>query len=280
LEGNFRLYGLSFKVLTTEEGRPVPHDVVLKLANGPAIPQLSLFVANGRAIPEAQVLRVFEDFPGVTHRLLRLRPVFISSISYATPPVGSGPIMVNVTLNYGSLLFTVREPNERGDLGPEAETEWDVASMETQACETGDLNFGQGPSLLIKENQLEIDNFSFSVSQPGTGHTGGGGGGGRPIFEDVSVTRRLSLHSPCLFGNVLNQREFNVRIERLEGVETITRTTGLLLENARVTSYSLVGDDMEHMTFSYKKITWSEEGNGEEPRETGWDLERNLSSGS
>ena len=47
--------------------------------------------------------------------LLELRDVVITSVNCGPPPVGGGPILVELALNYGRVIFSIREFDEQGN---------------------------------------------------------------------------------------------------------------------------------------------------------------------
>lgn len=49
------------------------------------------------------------------------------------------------------------------------------------------------------KNEIQIDSFSFGVSNSGSGHTGGGHGTGKATFQDLHCTTKYGKQSAKLF---------------------------------------------------------------------------------
>lgn len=48
-------------------------------------------------------------------------------------------------------------------------------------------------------DEIEVQSFSWGVANAGGSGGGGGGGAGRPTFQDLVITARISVASPPLF---------------------------------------------------------------------------------
>ncbi len=82
--------------------------------------------------------------------LLELRDVVITSVNCAPPPVGGGPILMELALNYGRVIFSIREFDEQGNPVLQSLTDRNVVGNAVQRCNVrAPLNFAQGPASLI-----------------------------------------------------------------------------------------------------------------------------------
>ena len=92
------------------------------------------------------------------------------------------------------------------------------------------------------KGEIDIDSFSWGVTQMGTGGRGGGGGGGKASFQDLHFTTKLSKASPKLFlccatGEHIKKAVLTVRKAGKEQQEYYKVT----LSDVLVSSYQIGG---------------------------------------
>ena len=132
--------------------------------------------------------------------------------------------------------------------------------------------------------ELDIDSFSWGVSQAGGFGTGAGGGTGKAVLQDISFTAKLSKASPilmlhCANGKHLDSATLTVRKSGEDRQEYYVVT----IEDIIVSSYQVGGTDtipMDQFTFNFAIIKFSykpqkEDGTLDSAVEAGWDQEKN-----
>ena len=109
------------------------------------------------------------------------------------------------------------------------------------------------------KGQIEIDSFSWGVSNSGSMAAGGGGGAGKVQFQDFHFTKTVDKSSPKLMQAVATG-------EHLKTMDLTVRKAGgtqmeyyvIHLEDILVSSYSTSGSSggllMEEISFNYQKI--------------------------
>lgn len=129
---------------------------------------------------------------------------------------------------------------------------------------------------------IELDSFSFGMSQPAPSHTGSGGAAaGKVTFGDVVVVKELDKASPKLMQAVATGEnhgmvELHLTKKTDDGSTTYMRWE---LKNVRVTSYSVSGsgDDArptEQLSLNFEEIKvvyTSSKGTGDAATETQFD---------
>ncbi|NUR47986.1 MAG: type VI secretion system tube protein Hcp [Hamadaea sp.] len=110
--------------------------------------------------------------------------------------------------------------------------------------------------------EIELESFSFGVTNNGSGGGGAGGGSGKAVFGDLMVTKRADSASPKLFlaaanGTHLATAVLTVEKSRRAPMPYLTIT----LEEVLVSSFQ-TGDDnggdtpYESIAFNYGKLTY------------------------
>jgi type VI secretion system secreted protein Hcp len=79
------------------------------------------------------------------------------------------------------------------------------------------------------KSEIEIENYSFGVSQQGTMAYGGGGGAGKAQFQDFHFTKRVDKATPNLFVAAATGRHFG------SAVLTVRKAGGQQEEYLKVT---------------------------------------------
>ncbi|PWG63263.1 Hcp family type VI secretion system effector [Spiribacter halobius] len=80
---------------------------------------------------------------------------------------------------------------------------------------------------------IEVVNWSWGASQPGTMHSGGGGGTGKASFGDISVAKYVDKASPTLWKNLASGKHF---------------------ESGKLTVRKAGGEQLEYLVIELKKI--------------------------
>lgn len=130
-------------------------------------------------------------------------------------------------------------------------------------------------------NAIEIDSFSWGVSQ--TGHsTGGGGGSGKATFQDISFKKGIDKSSPILFQSVPEGKHYKSATlmgRRTDGSQFMV----VKLSDVLVSSFTqgAAGDmPTESFSLNYTKIEFdympqNPDGSTGAPVHGGWDVKAN-----
>jgi len=136
---------------------------------------------------------------------------------------------------------------------------------------------------------MEIDSFSWGVSQPASAvvSTAGGGTVGRASFGDLAVSKALDSATPNIaLASASGQhiKEVIIELFRAAGDKRV-KYMEIKMEDAIISSLSLGGGSgglpSESLTFNYAKINWTYTkqeragGGGGGNVAAGWDLKTN-----
>jgi type VI secretion system Hcp family effector len=109
---------------------------------------------------------------------------------------------------------------------------------------------------------IDIESFSWGVTQTGT--TGGGGAGsGKASFSDLAITKRLDKFSPMIARDVAegrHLREVILEVNAMMRNGTPQTYLEIKMSDVLVTSYQIAGMSggnqlpMESISFNYGKI--------------------------
>jgi type VI secretion system secreted protein Hcp len=136
------------------------------------------------------------------------------------------------------------------------------------------------------KGQIEIDSFSWGVSNTGSFASGGGGGAGKATFQDIHFTMHVNKASPKLMQAAATG-------EHIKSVDLTVRKAGgtqmdyytIHLEDILVSSYSSSGSSgelpMEEISFNYQKIEFqyiptNADGTAAEAVKASWNLATNT----
>ena len=138
------------------------------------------------------------------------------------------------------------------------------------------------------KDTIEIESFSWGVSQTGARSSGGGGGAGKASFQDLHFTARVSKASPLLFkrcatGQHIKKATLFVRKAGGQQQDYMKIT----LSDVLVSSYKVAPDEdfdsvpTDQVSLSFAKIEYSYQptlSNGAlgAPVQSGWDLKKNV----
>jgi type VI secretion system secreted protein Hcp len=137
--------------------------------------------------------------------------------------------------------------------------------------------------------QIDVESWSFGLSQTGSfGYGGGGGGSGKVQFDALSFVSRMSIASPklqaaCASGQHIPQVILTCRKAGGQQVPFFTVT----LTDVLVSGYTVKAEDeqlplpLDNVTLAFAKIeiayaTQSGTGSVGAAVKAGWDLNRNV----
>ena len=132
------------------------------------------------------------------------------------------------------------------------------------------------------KGQIEIDSFSWGVSNSGSMAAGGGGGAGKASFSDLHFTKTVDKSSPKLMEAVATG-------EHLRSVDLVVRKAGgeqleyykIELQDVVISGYSTTGSSgeapSESISLNFSKIVFeytpqNADGTAAAPLKVGYDL--------
>jgi type VI secretion system secreted protein Hcp len=133
------------------------------------------------------------------------------------------------------------------------------------------------------KNEINIESFSWGVSQMGTHGAGGGGGAGKVSVHDISITKVIDKSSPILFQSVATGKHFPKAVlvgRKTDGHEFLV----IELEDILISSFEQDGDrsnlPMDQVSINFAKIIvkyypQGADGRTESPVVRGWDIKMN-----
>jgi type VI secretion system secreted protein Hcp len=110
------------------------------------------------------------------------------------------------------------------------------------------------------KGEIDIESFSFGVSQPGTSSTGGGGGSGKASFSDLSIVKKADKSSPnlmlkCATGEHIASALLTVRKAGGSQQEYYKiKLTDLLVSNFQNTGSGGDSIPIESLSLNFAKI--------------------------
>jgi len=138
------------------------------------------------------------------------------------------------------------------------------------------------------KEQIEVQSYSFGLTQAGTFAFGGGGGAGKAQFQDISFAARVSKASPMLFLKCANG-------QHLPGATLSARKAGerpleflqIKLNDVIITSYQNGGSSgsdslpVDQFSINYAKIEFAyteqkDDGSAGEVTRAAWDVKANT----
>lgn len=137
------------------------------------------------------------------------------------------------------------------------------------------------------KNAIQVESFSWGVSQAGSFDSGGGGGAGRAAFQDFHFVMKVNKSSPtlmlaCATGQHMAEAKLICRKAGGEQSEYLTIT----MKDVMVTSFQTGGSGgsdvipMEQISLGYSKVEFEYKeqaaaGTTTSPIKTGYDLKAN-----
>lgn len=136
------------------------------------------------------------------------------------------------------------------------------------------------------KGEIEIESFTFGVSNTGTAGRGGGMGAGKAFFQDISFSKRADAASPvlmqkCATGDHIDKALLTVR-KAGGGQQEYYKIT---LSDLMISSFTNTGSDgdsvpSEGLSLNFGKIefdyyTQAKDGSLGSPTKAGYDMETN-----
>lgn len=140
------------------------------------------------------------------------------------------------------------------------------------------------------EKQIEIDSFSWGVSNPTTAGLTGGSGAGKATFSECTVSKRMDLSTGSLFQQCCAGKHFTTAtLTSLKAAgDKPLKFLEIKFSECFVTGLSFGGsagnDVSESLSFSYSKIQFNyqaqkSDGTGGDTSGGGWDIRKNAAAG-
>lgn len=138
------------------------------------------------------------------------------------------------------------------------------------------------------KDEIDVESYSWGITQTGGFAPGGGGGAGKASFADFSFTMPPSIASPLLFlscaqGKHLEEAVLTARTSGKAGLDFYKLTFADVLVSSFQESGDAGADGVsESVSFNFQKIKVeyrrrSAKGGLEPPVDAGWDLKQNKS---
>jgi len=136
------------------------------------------------------------------------------------------------------------------------------------------------------KGEIDVESFSWGVTQAGGSAGGGGGGAGKASFPDFSFTTPQSVASPVLFlscaqGKHLKEAVLTARTSGKAGLDFYKVSFyDLLISGIHESGSSGTAGISESVTFNFQKVKVeysrkNAKGGLEPPVSTGWGLKAN-----
>lgn len=135
---------------------------------------------------------------------------------------------------------------------------------------------------------IEIQSFSFGVSNSGTLVSGGGGGAGKATFSDISFLKNLDKASPLLYlhcaqGKHIPTATLFVRKAGERPLEYfVVKLTDVIVTSVQTSGSSGGGAPTESFSLNFRTIEFTytpqkADGSPDIPVKSGWDIATNTS---
>ncbi len=135
-------------------------------------------------------------------------------------------------------------------------------------------------------NWIEVDSFSWGVSQTGTSASGGGGGAGKVSFQDLHITKQTDKSSAALFQKCATGQHFQkcqLYVRKAGGDASGASSVFLKIEmdDVLVSSVEFEGAAQggdrpsEDVTLNFAKIYYEYDAPDGEVDKFSWDLAAN-----
>jgi type VI secretion system secreted protein Hcp len=134
------------------------------------------------------------------------------------------------------------------------------------------------------KGQIEIDSFSWGMSNSGSMAAGSGGGAGKASFTSLRVTTAVSKASPMLFESVVTGKHFPSATMTLIDSEQRGQFMKVTLSDVMISSYQTAGASgetpAESFRLNFAKIEYEytpqkADGSLDTPVKAGYDLAQN-----
>lgn len=135
--------------------------------------------------------------------------------------------------------------------------------------------------------EIEIDSFSWGVSQEATLGRGTGGGAGKVNVSELNVMKKTDKASPILFLHCANGKHIPSALltVRKAGEQPLeyykVKMTDVMVSGLQMSGSNGGGIPMESVSLNFSKIEYeytpqSAKGTGEGAVKAGWDLAKNA----
>lgn len=134
------------------------------------------------------------------------------------------------------------------------------------------------------KKEIDIESFSWGMTQTGTMHAGGGGGAGKVNVQDMTITKKIDKSTPtlaikCANGEHISKATLTCRKAGKEALEYYIVT----MEGVMISSVSIGGSEQdeqptEMISLNFSKVNLkytpqkTEGGSGDASVEAGWDV--------
>lgn len=136
----------------------------------------------------------------------------------------------------------------------------------------------------LHKGQIDIQSFSWGVSNAGSMAAGSGGGAGKASFSNLNVMKSVDKSSPVLFQSAAVGEHFPTAVMRLVDSGSRTEFMKVTLTDVIISSYQTKGSDgsmpMESFRLNFSKIEFEytpqkPDGSLDAPVKAGYDLAQN-----
>jgi len=139
----------------------------------------------------------------------------------------------------------------------------------------------------VHKGEIDVESFSFGVSNQGSHSGGGGGGAGKAVFQDFHFVQKVHKGSPilllnCAVGKHIPKAVLTCRKAGGEQIEFLVVTMSDLLVSSFQTGGSGGSDivPMEQISLNYAKIEFAyhaqkKDGTAAAPVKSGYDIKLN-----
>ncbi|MGH7544080.1 MAG: Hcp family type VI secretion system effector [Gemmatimonadota bacterium] len=138
------------------------------------------------------------------------------------------------------------------------------------------VTHAQRPVLQIDgiPQQIDVQSWSWGVTQTGSARAGAGGGAGRAEFEPLTVTKRVDASSPQLFVDTASGKHFpgaSLTVRAADG-----GTLRYILSDVMISGLTVDDSTGESVSLTYGKIELEHRAPGQAtPVTAGWDVRPN-----
>lgn len=280
-------------------GRATFQDLHLVREIGKASPWLASAAATGKHFPDATlVVRRGSALDGANNFIkIKLSEVVVSSYSTAAG-AGTSP-MEEIQVSFGSILQSVSSESSDGGIvvssklstrGADSSVSDDLIDNTIPAAASSDFlleidSIKGESSVTDHKGAIQLDSFSWGVSQTGSGG-GGGGGSGKVSLQDFHFSSATGSASPLLLSSTATGKHIAkaVLTVRKSGEQPVDYIK-IQLEDLLVSSYQAQGMNnqvpTDSVSLNFTKIAWvyqpaSADGQAPAPIKTEWDVPRSA----
>ena len=211
----------------------------------------------------------------------------IAMIGIAQSGTPGGPIaelrnmVQDISNNLTSLIVNVNNIDKRVNV-LEATSGGEAASFFDVFIKIGDIK-GEATDEKHKD-WIDVESFSWGMTNSGTTHVGGGAGAGKVEVHDFSFVKKIDKSSPVLFLHCANGKHIpdtTIDICRAGGDKQCYMKYELkdaIVSSCNVAGNTNSGNDkpIESLSLNFAKIKWTYTPSPQEtPISGGWDVAKN-----